>query len=349
MVDGINPDGTLFDSATGSKLSYDSDVSINKEYYLLKRGSISNSTYSTITIQKILQKEFLWDKWTLYEVCASSYNEGAARFFLEYHYRLTDHSVSLQPIWPLYIENSYMIKHNHSSMYVIVEGNASNIASYPDLQIEKQNFNSSHAKLYKIACSDRQQLITIERSKVLKYTYFWKEPLICAAQTPHVSVTDCFGNIVALGDKNTLPPNNILSIETDYDGELIISKGGAIVHKQKISACKITTTNIISYGCAVEISIGFDIVWRACYKKESLSMISNANDVAMQISSASVCMILTPHSLHNMLLEFNNYPVLCKWICISVKRGRINKYAYRRLQELYRTIKSSKEIHNEQH
>ena len=37
-INGIDPEGTLFEKASGKKLTYDADVEIEKEYYLLKRG-----------------------------------------------------------------------------------------------------------------------------------------------------------------------------------------------------------------------------------------------------------------------------------------------------------------------
>ncbi|EHL66048.1 hypothetical protein HMPREF1032_00949 [Subdoligranulum sp. 4_3_54A2FAA] len=39
-IKGIDPEGTLFEKVSGKKLSYDADVEIGKEYYLLKRGYI---------------------------------------------------------------------------------------------------------------------------------------------------------------------------------------------------------------------------------------------------------------------------------------------------------------------
>ena len=97
-VNGIDPEGTLFEKTSGRKLTYDADVEIEKEYYLLKRGD--RKAHSGIRIQCIAQKKFGLETWTLYVVSASAFCEEAARFFLDFHCRLTDRPISLLPVWP---------------------------------------------------------------------------------------------------------------------------------------------------------------------------------------------------------------------------------------------------------
>ena len=59
-INGMDPEGTLFEKTSGKKLTYDADVEIEKEYYLLKRGYFHNKPYSSIQIQEIAQKQFGW-------------------------------------------------------------------------------------------------------------------------------------------------------------------------------------------------------------------------------------------------------------------------------------------------
>ena len=66
----MDPEGTLFEKASDKKLTYDADVEIGKEYYLLKRGYIYKSSRSSIQIQEIMRKQFGWETWTLYMVSA---------------------------------------------------------------------------------------------------------------------------------------------------------------------------------------------------------------------------------------------------------------------------------------
>ena len=119
-IRGIDPLGTLFEKASGKKLTYDADVEIKKEYYLLKRGGyINRRAYRSIRIQEITQRRFGWENWTLYAVSASAFSEEAARFFLDFHCRLTEHPVSFQLVWPLFVEGNYIVKHSQDSMYVL--------------------------------------------------------------------------------------------------------------------------------------------------------------------------------------------------------------------------------------
>lgn len=71
-IKGIDPEGTLFEKASGKKLSYDADVEIGKEYYLLKRGYIYRKSFSSVRIQEIMQKRIGLETWSLYVVSASA-------------------------------------------------------------------------------------------------------------------------------------------------------------------------------------------------------------------------------------------------------------------------------------
>ena len=44
VVQGIDPEGTLFDASSGKKIVYDADVVVGKKYYLLTKGSLYTST-----------------------------------------------------------------------------------------------------------------------------------------------------------------------------------------------------------------------------------------------------------------------------------------------------------------
>ena len=77
-IKGIDPEGTLFEKASGKKLSYDADVEIGKEYYLLKRGYIYRKSFSSVRIQEIMQKRIGLETWSLYVVSASAFASVSA-------------------------------------------------------------------------------------------------------------------------------------------------------------------------------------------------------------------------------------------------------------------------------
>lgn len=133
--------------------------------------------YNGITIREILQKRTGWETWSLYEIYAAEFNEAAARFYLDFHCRLTEHPVSLHPVWPLFIEGNYVIKHNQNNMYMLVEGNVSAVKTFPSVALRQLSHNSSQTRLYEVSCAGRQQLISAGRTRALQYTYLWREPL----------------------------------------------------------------------------------------------------------------------------------------------------------------------------
>ena len=337
-VNGINPQGTLFEKASGKKLSYDADVEIGKEYYLLKRSHISIKSRIGMRIQKITQKQFGLETWTLYVVSASVFNEDTARFYLDFHCRLTDHPVSLQPVWPLFVEGNYIVKHNQNSMYMLVEGNVAAVKTFPSATVRQLKYSSSHSKIYEVFCSGRQQLISTGRTRALQYTYFWKEPLNQIGPHPELSVTDLLGATVAPGETGFLPRNNTLRFKSTFDGELIVSNNNRVVDKRKISAGKNIELDGLAYGLSVQVVIGLDIIWQIDFKKQQSAVANDETEILKQISNVSGAIIPAPHSLRNILAGMNRYPQICQWIRKCIKDGTINEQSYRRLQNIYRNI-----------
>ena len=341
-IKGIDPEGSLFEKVSGKKLSYDADVEIGKEYYLLKRGYLYRKSCSNMQIQEIIQKRIEWEIWTLYVVSASAFNEDAARFFLDFHCRLTDRPVSLQPVWPLFVEGNYIVKHNQNSMYLLVEGNVAAVKTFPYVTIRRLNYNSSYSKLYEVFCSGRQQLISAGRAQALQYTYFWKEPLDQVRLCPEVSVIDITGAEVDPGETDILPRNKTLRFKSTFDGELIISNNNHVVDKRKLSIDKYTELDRLSYGLTVQVVIGLDVIWKINFRKKQPIVINEEFEIMKQITNVSGTTIPAPHSLRNMLVGMNCYPQVCQWIRKCIKRGTINEQSYRRLQETYRSMNTNR-------
>ena len=342
-IRGIDPEGTLFEKVSGKKLSYDADVEIGKEYYLLKRGYIQRKSYSSIRIQEIMQKQIGWETWTLYVVSASAFNEDAARFYLDFHCRLTDHPVSLQLVWPLFIEGNYIVKHNQNSMYMLVEGNVAAIKTFPSVTVRQLNYNTSQPKLYEVFCSGRQQLISAGRTQALQYTYFWKEKLDQVNLQPEVSVTNLLGVVVNPGTADILPPNKTLRFKSIFDGELIISNNNSVVDKRKISAEKYIELDKLSYGLSIQVVIGLDVIWQIDFKKQQSNIANNEIEILKRLSNVSGATIPAPHSLRNMLAGMEHYPQVCHWIRKCIKGGTINEQSYRRLQDIYLSMNTNRQ------
>ncbi len=343
-INGIDPEGTLFEKSSGKKLTYDADVEIKKEYYLLKRDYHYNyeNSYSSIQIQEIVRKQFSWESWTLYKVSASAFSEEAARFFLDFHCRLTDHPVSLQPVWPLFVEGNYIVKHSQNDMYMLVEGDVATVKTFPSAAVCQLNHNGSYSKLYKVHCSSRQQLISAGRTQALQYTYFWKEPLNRVGPSLTILVTDLSGSEIEPGESSTLPHNKTLLFKSTFDGELIISSN-RVIDKRKIVADKQLELDELSYGISVQVVIGLDVVWEINFKKRQVSIADDEDELLKRIQDTSGIFISAPHSLRNILIGMSRYPRICQWIRECIREGTINEQSYRRLQDAYRSISINKQ------
>ena len=342
-INGIDPNGTLFEKASGNKLTYDADVEIEKEYYLLKRGNFYRKSNNSIRIREIAQKRFSWDTWKLYVVSTSEFSEETARFFLDFHCRLTEHPVSLHPVWPLFVEGNHVVKHSQDSVYVFVEGNVSTVKTFPSVVLHQLNHKVDNSKLYEVRCSSKQQLISAGRTQALQYTYFWKEPLNRVGLSPTISVTDLSGAEVPPGETNTLPKNKTLLIKSTFNGEVIISNNNGVVDKRSISADKRLELDGLSYGVSVLVLIGLDVAWKIDFKKHP-KFITDDEEVELlkRIGNTSGTFIPTPHSLRNILVGMSRYPKICQWIRKCIREGMINEQSYRRLQDAYRSINTNK-------
>ena len=336
-IDGIDPQGTLFEKSSGIKLSYDADVEIEKKYYLLLQDECPFSkANSGIDILMIGQKIFASERWTLYEISASTFSEDVARFFLDFHCRLTDRPLSLKLVWPPFIEGKYLIKHNQNSMYMLVEGNVSTVNTFPNATINELRNNP---KVYEIRCTDlQQQLISVGRTHALEYTYFWREPLTKIYSQPEVTVTDISGNIIESGETHILPKNKTLGFKSLYYAEIIVSDEIGSIYKYDLPAEKYKDITTISYGLTIKVIIGLDVIWKINFRKKiPVNTIDEVNYLKY-LTSASEVLIPAPHSLNNILIKMNGYPLICNWIRKCIKNGTISEKSYRRLQDFYRNL-----------
>lgn len=338
-IKGIDPKGTLFEESSGKKLPYDADVVIEKNYYLLKCGNLYSES---VTIKEVAKKSFSRQTWRLYLVLASVRNEKTAKFFLDFHCRLTEQPVSLKPVWPLFVEGRYVFKHNQSNVWMLVGGDAPVVRTFPNVTTRQLLHNPDKLKLYNVICAERQQLISIGRTHALQYIYFWKEPLSQEGAAPQVAVTDLTGAEIPPGEANALPQDKIIRIKLSYDGEIIQSNNRRIVEKRKVSANTLVELDHLEYGIHIQIIIGLDCVWEKIYKKKQAYIVNNERVLLERITNTSGASIPAPHSLGSILIGMRYYPLICQWIRRCIKDGTINEQSYRRLQEAYRNIKTNR-------
>lgn len=336
-VQGIDSTGTIFDAFTGKKLVYDADVAVGKKYYLLRMGTLYGMIGSHVTYKEIARQTVLWETWHVYEVTANDYDEVSARFFLDYHCRLTEQPISIQPVWPVYVENPYIIKHNQKNIVMHLTGNAPTTQVFPYAHVKK--YPCENGSVIEITCNNRQQLISAGRTKALQYTYFWKEPLNQTTENPVATVTDIQDILIESGEKHELPECGVLRIIIPYDGILTIKRDEFVLEKRKLSANTAIEVDNIAWNTELVICIGFDVVWKAvfCRKKKQ----KNSADEAVilhRLESYSGAQVSIPHAMGCLTSRLSNYPMIRQWLYKSIRSGHMSERAYRDLQGFVKSV-----------
>lgn len=332
---GITSSGTVFDAKTGRKMVTDSDVVVCNKYYILCRGWIGSYHNTHVSINEISSKRISWETWKVYEVIANDYSEQSARFFLDYHCRLTESPIDIQPIWPIYIEDKYVVKHNQDNLYIHIKGNATNTVVFPDAY--KQRFNYNDEIVLKIACNSRQQLVSAGRTKALNYTYFWKEDLNYVIESALVDVKDTNGIPVVQVENNILPDNGKLYISTQYDGFVEVSINNEIVEKRKTSSNKTIEFDKITWGMVFSIYVGLDLIKTVKFVRAVRNSKLAENELLKKLNSFSSRNIKISHTAGSLVNGLIEYPLIRKWLYKRIREGYVDEKAYKYLIRVVKT------------
>ena len=324
---GIDPDGTLFDKATGKKLPYDADVQVGYDYLLLKRGYIHGSAQS-VYIKEICTHTEGGQKWKVYEVRAIDLNEKAAKFFLDFHCRLTDEPVTMYPVWPLYIESPYVIYHKSKQINIYFKGNA--IAKLaPVGSIRKYPYTAP--KLLSITSSDRQQLLSAGRTEVLKYMYFWEAELNKKGILPLAKVCNIAGEDIESGIQQNLPEKNTICIIPEVDGLLKIYRENIVIEQYNLSADSRFEYDGLQYGITAKIFQGLDCVWTATYEKKKILIEPDDIELLLRLKSMNGNEIEVNHTLGAIANKFDKKSPVRIWVYEQIRRGKISENALKYL------------------
>ena len=326
-VAGINLEGTMFDAESGKKLPVDADVVINKAYYLLTCNRIY-TIYSDVDIREIYRNYKNGQYIRVYRVEAKAFSKESARFFLDNHCRLTERPVKIQPIWPVYAESPYLIKHNRNEMYIHIAGEAG-LYLFPTAY--SHGFPCSNGKITEITVNSKQQFISVGRTNVLKYKYFWQEPIQKPLPQQTVNIVDKRNNAFGSGVIDRLPEDQIIRCTLPYDGTIIIKEKGIIKEKRSVKADEQTTINNINWGTSVTVFLGLDLVWEASFEK-TISVSQDEDELLYQLRLCSGNMVNVPHSIGNLVHRFKDYPKVRQWIYQCVRQGRMSDKALKMLK-----------------
>lgn len=348
-IRGIEPSGALFDVVTRKKLPYDADVQVGKTYYLLQSGMIKG-VCSSVRQKQIRSRSVPGNYWRLYEVSATALNVDAAKFFLQFHCRLTDQAVSVQPIWPIYTKSPYVIHHNGQEMIFHVKGNVST-KSYPFAAQKRQDLDGAGALEY-IRCTARQQLIssghdytlsTRDFWRRLKYTYLWKEPLDHITEDPAVSVTDIAGHIISPGETYKLPQKSAMRISAPYDGAAVIKYKGKIIEKRQLKADVSIEIDALQFGYDVEVFQGLDMVWCVQYKRASAQSNLKEDQIMQRLKNAAGPPIPVPHAWGAAAEHLRAYPRVKVWLYQRIREGTMYRDAHTVLVNFLMSLKIDKQ------
>ena len=332
IVQGMDPEGSVFDAASGKRLVYDSDVAVGKKYYLLKMGYIYRSHGKHVTIKEVCRKTISWRNWFLYEVMANDYDKESARFFLDYHCRLTEKPIEIQTVWPVYVEGSYLVRHNQKNVVMHVVGNAPTTNVFPDTSVRKYSCQEGYVLV--ISCNARQQLISAGRTKALQYTYFWQEPLNQITKKPEAKVTDLYDNVIPEGVLNVLPDKQILRISIPFDGILKIRVEGFTVDKRAIYANTPLEIDKVTWGMELQVNIGLDCAWKCIFsKKEERQEKNDEIQLLNHLQKHAGGQIEVPHTLGSLAASLSGYPEIRMWLYRCIRTGYMSEQAYRELQQ----------------
>ena len=315
-IDGIPDTGALFDTDTGKKLPPDADVQVQHPYYLLRRGSIGDHLDDSDHIKckcKCKMRDGL-STWYIYKVKAKQLTKEADRFFNQYNCRLTENPVRLFPVWPVYIDTPYILRHSGNTMVFYLQGHKVEAKTYPEAKLRTFSCANSEDKhvLY-LECHGRQQLLSSGRMRVLKYTYLWRDSLDKCPDVPEITVTP----LEQWG----------IQVSAPFDGQIILERRGRRIDRIFLKSG--TPTDVrIPCNCEVKIYQGLDLVWSKGYEMQNASFDA---EFVRKLEECSGPLQPIPHSIGAVAARMPNDPELKNWLRKKIRQGQIPESAYRML------------------
>ncbi|MEY8334775.1 hypothetical protein AALB53_16955 [Lachnospiraceae bacterium 47-T17] len=327
-VKGIDHSGSLFVEKSGKKLPDDADVQVGNSYLLLCTKRICPGS-TDIEIRKICEKSASKCTWYIYKVKANVFSEDAAQFFWSLHCRLTESRLFLNPIWPICIKTPYVIEHDRAQFFIHVYGGDDIVEkAFPVTTIKRFSCPDKTGKVIRMDCNGRQQLISVGRTKVLEYTYFWRKQLNSTTPAPVVVISDIHGNILSSDVQYELPIKQIMCVSAEYDGTVVILEDG-IVHERRMlkASSKIEIENI-HFGTEIKVMQGLDIVQTVRFKRKISEISTYDFDIARRLMSFHGKLIPIAHRIGAVTVQLEQYPEVKKWLCKKIRDGYMPEDAF---------------------
>ena len=328
-IKGVDSRSTLFDARTGKKLPYDADVIVNREYFLLL-GASAHLTYNTksISVQQIFSTAI--DGWRLYRVKAYDLSESSAKFFLQYHARLTAKPVDVLSLWPACINTPYLIQYDSKCLFMYVQGDATPYFFPSSATNQTWSDRDENIKLLSISGNIRQQLLSVGRSNALTYTYTRRQSVDRSASRPVVIIRDLQSNVLNEEVYAVIPQGDAVEVETRFDGVAIISKEEECIHQIFLHGRERTLIGSLKKGMTIQFIIGNDCVRTLSFPaKNKRDEVSEKDDIALlsRLQRSTGRTEIPDHSLAAVVRYMKDLPASREWLLAQIKRGRISTSA----------------------
>lgn len=328
-VKGIDHSGSLFAEKTGKKLPDGADVQVGESYLLLCTKKIYPGS-PDIEISKVCEKRVSKYTWYIYKIKAIVFSEKTARFFWELHCRLTESQLFLNAIWPICIRTPYVILHDRAQLFMHMHGGDDIVEkTFPAATMKRFSCSGENGKVIRMDCNGRQQLISVGRTKVLEYTYFWRKQLNSMTPAPVVEISDIHGNILSVDVQYELPVKRMMCVSAEYDGTVVISEDGIVQEKRMLKASGKIEIENIHFGIEIKVMQGLDVV-RVVRFKRNVSEISTYDfDIVRRLTSFHGKLIPIAHRIGATAEQLEQYPEVKKWLCKKIRDGYMPEDALR--------------------
>lgn len=337
QVRGVPSKGAVFDGRSKRILPEDADVTVGKEYYLMVPYEIYRE-YADVTIRFVTKQGTGWHVWYLYSIVASDMTRQAAQFFLHYSCRLTKEPITIQPIWPVYIQSPYIIRHREDPVWLHIKGRG-DITTKPYPAANMTYYPAGQEIIYAINSNIRQQMISVGRANVLEYTYLWKDNLDVKTKNVEIEVLDKNGTPLDSGIRHQLPVDNFVRVKAPYDGSILVKENGFTIEKRPLKPQSETEVDDIRFGKEIIITQGLDIVWSAQFQQERRQENGLREQEFLELLRQSHARkISIPHTLSAIVPKLKEYPKIKKWLFGKMRSGYIEEDALKNLKKIVRTI-----------
>ena len=327
QFEGIPSTGCVFDGDSGRKLPLDSDVTVDTRYYLLTNKWLWNG-YQDIELKKLCD---LGNR-NVYEVKALKCSIEAARFFLDYGYRLTENPLSIVPLWPMHREDSLIIRHNSKQVVLSVSGrriSECRLQPREDINVIQ---TSDISRAVVLNCNRRDQYFSIGRSSVIQYLYLWRHSFKNPNATPSAEVLDQNDQVIEPGAHDSLPKDGTLYVTPLFDGKVVYKREGIIVDQKQLPSKTRSVVDGITFGTEVFIYQGLDVIWSAVFQRKSWNTGGDDESLYSKLRGFHGDPVPVYHEFGALAGRLRGYPKVRAWIYSTVRKGSADRKAIQYLK-----------------